>query len=66
MSEKTFATPVGDYRAFLVRLWRNDPETPWRASAKDTQTGEQHYFASPENLFRFLHKETNIPPENEV
>ena len=48
----------GEYRAYLVRLWREAPDDPWRAMAKDAHTGEEHHFASVEQLFVFLHDQT--------
>jgi hypothetical protein len=56
---------VNNYKAYLIRLWRSDPHAPWRASAQNTRTGEQHYFTSPENLYLFLHEATNDKPDLE-
>lgn len=41
-------------RAFLVRLWRDSPLEPWRASAQPVAQGREIYFNSPEKLFLFL------------
>lgn len=44
--------------AYLVRFWRDGPGEPWRALAKQVSDGREHYFASPEKLFLFLHEQT--------
>jgi hypothetical protein len=46
------------YRSYLIRLWQDGENAPWRASAKDVVTGQQHLFVSPEQLFSYLHKQT--------
>jgi hypothetical protein len=43
-----------DYHSYLLRLWRDIPQQPWRASMQCTATGEFHHFASHEHLFDFL------------
>jgi hypothetical protein len=45
-------------QAYLVRLWRDSPQEPWRASAKEVANGRERFFASPENLFLFLYAQT--------
>ena len=42
------------YRAYLVRLWRDDSQQPWRASAQSVQSGELVRFATLQELFIFL------------
>lgn len=44
----------GVYHAFLVRLWRAEPDAAWRASARDVRTGLEHHFASVERLLVYL------------
>jgi hypothetical protein len=51
------ATP--QYRAYLVRFWRDHAQEPWRASAQSVQSGEQVYFATTAELFAFL--DTHLP-----
>ncbi len=48
----------GIYHSYLVRIWREEPEMPWRASAQCVQTGETHRFATVEALFAFLTEQT--------
>ena len=50
--------PPGTYRAFLVRLWQDSADAPWRALARDAETGEEYRFATIEQLFLFLHRQT--------
>lgn len=42
------------YRAYLVRLWRDGAHEPWRASAQSVQSGELIRFATLPELFTFL------------
>jgi hypothetical protein len=56
-----------EYLSYLLRLWRendgegaNGVETAlWRASVERPQAGERQGFASLEELFAFLRKETS-------
>jgi hypothetical protein len=52
------------YRAYLLRLWLSELETPehagWRASLEDSQTGERFGFASLDQLFAFLLAATEV------
>jgi hypothetical protein len=42
------------YQSFLVRLWRDSPESGWRASLEDIATGQRLLFASPDLLAAYL------------
>lgn len=46
--------PGTDYQAFLLRLWRDGPERPWRASLLDPHTEQTRYFGSVEELTDYL------------
>ena len=53
-----------NYRAFLVRLWRDSSQTAWRASLQDAVSGQRHTFSGVEGLIGFLLDqvgETNAP-----
>ncbi|MCB0187617.1 MAG: hypothetical protein KDE31_25285 [Caldilineaceae bacterium] len=56
------------YLAYLVRLWQETPDGPWRASAQSVQTGEITRFGSQQTLFAFLETasvvatQANAPP----
>jgi aminoglycoside phosphotransferase (APT) family kinase protein len=41
-------------RAYLLRLWREGEDMPWRASLLVTETGARRAFGSLESLFAFL------------
>ncbi len=46
--------PNAQYRAYLIRLWREDAHATWRASAQSVQNGEMIHFATLHELFAFL------------
>jgi hypothetical protein len=53
----------GSYFSYLLRLWREGDEgTGWRASLHDPHTGERMGFASLDELFEHLRKQTGTPP----
>jgi hypothetical protein len=60
-----------DYLSYLLRLWlvENHGEAPgaeratWRASLESAHTGEKRTFASLDELFEFLRKQTGAPSE---
>ncbi len=56
------------YISFLLRLWKDDDETPWRARLEEPHSGEHHTFAALVHLVRFLEEQTgeNICDEKEV
>lgn len=43
--------------SYLVRLWRDDRHSGWRASLQQVRTGQTHHFARPEALWTFLQAE---------
>jgi hypothetical protein len=47
-------TSPSDYHAYLLRLWREDGQSPWRAELVSPHTGDKHHFANPIDLFHFL------------
>jgi hypothetical protein len=47
------------YTAYLVRMWQEQEEIPWRASAQSVRTGEKIYFSDLESLFVFLRAQTS-------
>lgn len=42
------------YQSFMLRLWRETPDAPYRASLQATTDGEQIIFADLPTLFTFL------------
>lgn len=60
-----------DYLSYLVRLWRTGDQHPfgrrvWRASLESPHTGERWSFASLEELFDFLERQTGQPDKIET
>ena len=51
--------PDERYHAYLVRLWRDRPDRPWRALVRDSANDEEHHFATVEELFLFLYRQTD-------
>jgi hypothetical protein len=58
-------TPEPDYHAYLLRLWREQPENPWRASLEDPHTGERQSFTNLEKLVCYLEGLTWRDPEEQ-
>ena len=57
------------YISFLVRLWQDSPNAPWRASAQSAETGEIVRFAELPALCAFLNAQAidspaKAPPRN--
>ena len=46
------------YLAYLVRLWREGDENPWRVTLKDPHTGERRTFANLHHFIDFLEEQT--------
>ncbi len=47
-----------NYHSYLVRLWRDHPHAPWRATAQCVQTGVTHHFVDLAALNGFLQTQT--------
>ncbi|HSD85444.1 MAG TPA: hypothetical protein VLG46_16395 [Anaerolineae bacterium] len=56
--------PVPQSRQFsyVLRVWREDATTPWRASMQSAATGERTYFAALEEVCGFLHALVGTAP----
>ncbi len=63
MLETGISDKTTNHKSYMVRIWRSSSQSPWRASVRVTQTGEQIQFARLENLFLFLGKETTDQPD---
>lgn len=57
--------PFPDYRSYLLRLWRETADLPWRATLEDPRTGEQYGFASLARLFAYLEAQTDLQSDSE-
>lgn len=51
-----------DYHAYLLRIWREDPAGPWRATLENAYNGERCGFASMDLLFLSLEQQTQAEP----
>jgi hypothetical protein len=47
-----------DYHSYLLRIWRDGPQRPWRASMQCATTDTLHYFADMSHLIAFLKAQT--------
>ncbi len=47
-----------EYHAYLLRLWREENATNWRATVQNPHTGERCSFASLPTLLTFLEEQT--------
>jgi hypothetical protein len=52
-----------NYHAYLLRLWREDVDTPWRASLQEAHAGQSFNFASVAQLIAFIEEQTHASPE---
>lgn len=48
------APKTANYYAYLLRFWRGDDNTAWRATLEDPHSGQQLSFADMDALFAFL------------
>ncbi|MEZ4866003.1 MAG: hypothetical protein R3C14_32105 [Caldilineaceae bacterium] len=42
------------YQSYLLRLWRDTPNSPWRASLQSSATEALQHFATVDELWTFL------------
>ncbi|MBU1746664.1 MAG: hypothetical protein KKA73_03165 [Chloroflexi bacterium] len=59
MTQKRTPRP---YRAYLLRLWQETPDQPWRVSLHEAATDQRHGFADLDRLLAFLQDQTRLPP----
>ena len=57
-SDKKESPPVTTYQAYMLRLWQESDDLPWRASLQNPHTGEQKNFATLVHLYAFLDEQT--------
>lgn len=53
-SPDTWAT---NNRSFLVRIWREADDAPWRASLTDVHSKKSRVFGTVQALFLYLHEQ---------
>ena len=49
-----------NYLAYMLRLWRDEVEMPWRVTLENPHTGETIGFASLQQLIAFLSEQTGM------
>ncbi len=56
--------PVPQSRQFtyILRVWREDADAPWRALVQSAATGDRTYFAAMEDVCGFLRTLTGAAP----
>jgi hypothetical protein len=52
------------YQVYLLRLWRNRTDAPWRATLENGENSTKHHFATLEELVPFLESNVNQPKTN--
>ena len=50
------------YKAFLLRLQRDEGHSQWRATIENAQTGERLRFANQNQMLRYLLNDLAEPP----
>ena len=53
--DQLIGAPSTTYQSYLVRVWRERDDGPWRASLMHIHTRESRNFNSVEALFLYLH-----------
>jgi hypothetical protein len=61
--KQSVTTIYSRYRAYLLRIWQETPQMPWRASLQCTVTGQRRGFRDLESLFAFLEAEAEQRPQ---
>lgn len=54
------------YRSFLVRLWRDPADGPWRGEVESIQNGELECVESFEALIEILRRAAGLPAAAEA
>ncbi|MCA9999163.1 MAG: hypothetical protein KDE56_25540 [Anaerolineales bacterium] len=50
-----------NYHAYLLRLWRDHANAPWRVSLQSADTRERRHFADLANLLAYLEEQVEQP-----
>ena len=62
MNESKKPAQPNNYQSYVMRLWREGADQPWRATLRCVFSGEQKHFTSLDELMAFLHGKTAEPP----
>lgn len=52
----------GDYKSWLVRLWREQPQSPWRLQVTDVTSRKSLVFEDLESYIEFLSRQMSETP----
>ncbi|MAT96581.1 MAG: hypothetical protein CL608_05505 [Anaerolineaceae bacterium] len=52
-------------QSYLLRLWREDAQSPWRASLQNVATNERIGFADLQSLFLFVQTQTEASSKSQ-
>ncbi len=58
--------PLPYYQSYLLRVWPEPPDGPWRASLENVANGEKRAFAKLEDLIAFLIVAETVQPTQKV
>ncbi len=64
--EKMAPGSLPDYHAYLLRLWREGAQKPWRAELVSPHTGAKQHFATHGQLLAYLETLASQPQETDV
>lgn len=42
------------YKSYILRIWQDNPQSPWRATVQSIQSQETTHFANLDALFAYL------------
>jgi hypothetical protein len=63
MKPKQGPEQLDRYQAYLLRLWRESPQAPWRASLQSVNSGERCGFPDLQSMFAYLQTQTGEETE---
>lgn len=52
------------YLSYLLRMWRDHQQAPWRASLQSTATGDVRRFGDVEEMWAFLQTQLELQGED--
>lgn len=52
------------YLSYLLRMWRDHQDAPWRASLESTATGDVHRFGNVDGMWAFIQEQLELQSED--
>lgn len=65
MTQIDLTPPRPEYRSFLLRLWRDSPNQPWRMTLIDIANREHKGFDHLQDVYTFLQEQVDGQPPTE-